>query len=936
MAEQDAAAIARAAWDRGEDAAFHGDIATGRTWLERAHRFASSDQNLALALALMRLRDGSAVEAASLFRSIAATHGGREAWVGLAHCALALHDADGARAAVGRLLAAYAAGPDIAALAQRLVAAGGATSWCGLSDKGVLMGDWDPDALVVTLDDAPVWLLKNAMLPARWRVASRLSAAEGDAPLFGSPIDIQAICRTEGFVAAVAGRLEGWAWHPGAPATDPDVRVLDEGGTFLAHVTAREMSNDVSGATPAARPRRFAFAGLPDGLLRVVGRDGRDLLGSPLTLTPQALPMPRRARRRKPPTAGPVCVVIPVYRGRDTTLACVRSVLATLRPTDRVVVVNDASPDADLVADLASLAATGRIDLIASSADPGRNIGFPGAANAGLRQAGGQDAVLLNSDTLVFPGWLDGLQGAAHSAADIGTATPLSNDATLFSYPVPWQPNPMPAPAAGAHLAALAAHANAGLVVDVPTAHGFCMFIRADCLAATGLLRDDVFAQGYGEENDFTERACAAGYRHVGVPSVYVAHVGGASFGAARLDLLRRNVGLLYRLHPGYAQRVEAAIAADPLRGARARLDAARLMDGHESGTVLLVTHTKAGGTDRLVRERAAAMQAQGKRAVLLIGDAGRTEIAGAEAAFPNLGFALPAEWDALVDVLGKLRPVAVELHQLMGHDHAITRLGAHFGIPTDIWLHDYAWLCPRVAFVNAQGRFCGEAEPAVCETCLAASFRVIEDPIAPAALRRRSAADFAAARRVMVPHQDAAARVRRHFGGVDPVVHPLQDDQALPPRGAPPRGDRLRIAVAGAIGLAKGFDVLLDCARDAAARGLKLDFVVVGYSIGDAALMETGHVFVTGPFTQAESAALIRRQGASLAILPSIWPETWCYALTDLWQAGLDVAVFDIGAQAARVRQTGRGWVLPLGLPPGRVNDALLNLQPLADRSMP
>ena len=156
MAEQDAAAIARAAWDRGEDAAFHGDIATGRTWLERAHRFASSDQNLALALALMRLRDGSAMEAASLFRSIAATHGGREAWVGLAHCALALHDADGARGAIGRLLAAYAAGPDIAALAQRLVAAGGATSWCGLSDKGVLMGDWDPDALVVMLAPGPL------------------------------------------------------------------------------------------------------------------------------------------------------------------------------------------------------------------------------------------------------------------------------------------------------------------------------------------------------------------------------------------------------------------------------------------------------------------------------------------------------------------------------------------------------------------------------------------------------------------------------------------------------------------------------------------------------------------------------------------------------------------------------------------------------------
>jgi hypothetical protein len=43
---------------------------------------------------------------------------------------------------------------------------------------------------------------------------------------------------------------------------------------------------------------------------------------------------------------------------------------------------------------------------------------------------------------------------------------------------------------------------------------------------------------------------------------------------------------------------------------------------------------------------------------------------------------------------------------------------------------------------------------------------------------------------------------------------------------------------------------------------------------------------------------------------------------------------VFDIGAPAERVRQTGRGWVLPLGLPPGAVNDALLRLPDLAGRS--
>jgi glycosyltransferase involved in cell wall biosynthesis len=83
--------------------------------------------------------------------------------------------------------------------------------------------------------------------------------------------------------------------------------------------------------------------------------------------------------------------------------------------------------------------------------------------------------------------------------------------------------------------------------------------------------------------------------------------------------------------------------------------------------------------------------------------------------------------------------------------------------------------------------------------------------------------------------------------------------------------------------------------------------------------------VFVTGPYQPAEAVPLIRAQNAALAFLPSIWPETWCLALTELWCAGLRVAAFDIGAPAERIRRTGRGFLLPLGLPASAINDTLL-----------
>ena len=106
----------------------------------------------------------------------------------------------------------------------------------------------------------------------------------------------------------------------------------------------------------------------------------------------------------------------------------------------------------------------------------------------------------------------------------------------------------------------------------------------------------------------------------------------------------------------------------------------------------------------------------------------------------------------------------------------------------------------------------------------------------------------------------------------------------------------------------------------------LDLSFVVAGTTIDDQRLIDTGRVFVTGPYQPEEAVALIRAQSATLALLPSIWPETWCLGLTELWRAGLRVAAFDIGAPAERIRRTGRGFLLPLGLSPRAINDALLN----------
>jgi len=172
----------------------------------------------------------------------------------------------------------------------------------------------------------------------------------------------------------------------------------------------------------------------------------------------------------------------------------------------------------------------------------------------------------------------------------------------------------------------------------------------------------------------------------------------------------------------------------------------------------------------------------------------------------------------------------------------------------------------------------------------------------------------------------DSAGRLRRHFPGLQPTVRSWEDDTAIPTPPLPGDGV-VHLCIIGGIGVEKGFDILLACVRDAAARRLKLRFTVVGHTADDARLLDAGPVFITGSYVDAEIVALVRAQAATLAWLPSIWPETWCYTLGHAWRAGLRTSVFDIGAPALRVRRTGWGWVLPLGLPPGAINDAHLRL---------
>jgi GT2 family glycosyltransferase/glycosyltransferase involved in cell wall biosynthesis len=272
----------------------------------------------------------------------------------------------------------------------------------------------------------------------------------------------------------------------------------------------------------------------------------------------------------QPSTA--VDVVVAAYRGLGATRDCLESVLdARQQSAFEIIVVDDASPEPELSAYLDELAARGAVTLLRNAS----NLGFVQSVNRAMALHPQRDVVLLNSDTVVANDWLDRLRACAYSGTEIGTVTPFSNNATICSYPVFCADNALPAGFDTAALDRVFKRVNRGKKVAIPTAVGFCMYIKRACLDKIGLFDAERFGKGYGEENDFSLRAEGAGFSNVLCGDTFVYHVGSVSFGAERGVHQESGARQLLQLHPDYDERVRRFVEADPARELRRAVDAA-------------------------------------------------------------------------------------------------------------------------------------------------------------------------------------------------------------------------------------------------------------------------------------------------------------------------------------------------------------------------
>ena len=625
-------------------------------------------------------------------------------------------------------------------------------------------------------------------------------------------------------------------------------------------------------------------------------------------------------------------IIIPVYNAYDDLKRCLDSVLSHIEPDCRIVLIDDASTDKRIAKLFSDLEKRGLpyLSLYSNST----NQGFVKTVNRGMGLSE-HDVVLLNSDTIVTRRWLEKMRRCAASSPKIGTITPFSNNAEICSFPEICRENEVTDPE---ELNSALEAAALPMYPDIPTAVGFCMYIRRVVIKKIGLFDEQTFGLGYGEENDFCLRAVKAGFRNVLCDDTYVAHVGNRSFDNSKQALCEENMAKLLQKHPHYMKNITAFISQDPIAPLREVAKSFLNFAGSRAVLpgVLHILHGRKGGTENHIRDLISAERGIVRHYLLItMGDNWELEDAnGATVVRYQLRPYEDELWRSFFDgICAAFHINFCHLHHLSGCRGGLLEALAHSKVPYGFTVHDFYLACPTINLLDASGNFCGaETDEKNCQTCL--NSQPLFEKIAIDEWRRTHQRFIEKAQFLIAPSAWVAETFKRYFPHAELKIipHGINQSQGV---GDPcsaflvPQDGNHHIGVLGAIGPVKGARRLESLVARTKARNLPLRWIVIGYLDRQYLPHQDKDKLLTihGHYHNKNVSALLDHYRTNLIVFPSAGPEVFSYTLSEAWAAARPVLVPPMGALAERVTETGAGWIMENWQDDDSILDQILDL---------
>ncbi|MCL6601792.1 MAG: glycosyltransferase [Paenibacillus sp.] len=630
-------------------------------------------------------------------------------------------------------------------------------------------------------------------------------------------------------------------------------------------------------------------------------------------------------------------IIIPIYNAYEDLIQCVDSILNNdAGQPYRIILINDCSPDTRISPYLEKEALENDNVIFLSNET---NLGFVKTVNRGMSYST-NDIVLLNSDTIVTKGWLSKILTCAYSSELIATVTPFTNNGTICSVPNFGEDNEIPEGFTIDSFAEMIEDISLKNYPHIPTAVGFCMFIKRAILDKVGLFDAESYSKGYGEENDFCCRVTEFGYVNVLDDATFIYHKGSMSFKSDKEGLIIRNSEVLRGKFPYYFDRVNSFLSSNSvfplIENIKKQLTT---YSRTPKKKILFLTHNtvdedwlfKRGGTEYhvfdLIQEieeiEFFTLTTSGTR-VLLKKFNNKTST--------NFNFFIENPIEAhtfyqedyrkvLEEILKGFSIDLIHIHHLQRHTFDIFKLAEQFKIPLVYTVHDYHLVCPSILLMDNHGDYCYENITVdKCKQCLhnkmgyGTSFREqwhseVEKNIKLLNLiifPSKSASEYFE-REYKISQLHIPYEVIEH--GI--LINIVPENKVLDLENNITKRKVFNIAFVGNFAKHKGSQYISDVIRKKD-KSITINWYLIG-EIHDRVLEEFNgeNVYKIGGYKRDNLSILLRELNIDLVCLLSVVPETFSYTLSESWAAGIPVLVNKRGALGSRVNHNETGWVL-------------------------
>lgn len=719
--------------------------------------------------------------------------------------------------------------------------------------------------------------------------------------------------------------LKGWAVQKGKPAAIFDIDVYVNGIKFCSIKNnqsrgdlLRHKKSTGSGGFSLTLPSELFVEGLQK--LEIKFPDGLQLAEVAVPQQPIVL----NYQHVRVPVDENVSIIVPIYNAPDDLETCIERLIKYTRNDVDIILIDDASPDSRVQEILNKTSNHKNFRVFTNK----KNLGFTKTVNRGIMLAGQNDVVFLNSDARVTPRWLEGLKAALATDAKIATVTPMSDRAGAFSAPNIGNENNLPESVKEEDYAVAFRRRSIGFYPAVPTGNGFCLYVRRVCINEIGSLDEEAFPRGYGEENDFCMRARAAGWRNVIDDRTYVFHDRNKSFGEAKTDLITAGRKIVDERYPDY-KKSTAVFSQSPLIN-MARFRAGMALKDVKQKILprgLFVISTLTGGTPQTNRDL-----------MLALGDEIEPWLLHCDSKVISLYRVFKGQADQLIkrhilketieplnhtsseydqvvaNWLTELDFEIVHIRHLAWHSLNLPKLAKQVGARVIKSFHDYYAVCPTIKLLDNERKFCGGSCTTSCGECQPELWPKDSFPTLKNKWVHKWRAKFKEAVKecdaYITTHDSAKQIIQKHLDIDAEKFHVIphgRDFKKLHQLAEPFKDDSvLKVLVPGNIGEPKGSKIIEELIKND--KDGRLEFHILGRA---SFKIKHPRLIVHGEYKRDDFAEHVKKIKPHIGAVLSIWNETWCHTLTELWSVGLPVVVTDFQTVAQRVEYSGAGWVL-------------------------